>query len=62
MKKIVIRRYQDGEKLRTICIKQDVSATFGVEGDRFVVREYRTGRKIRSVQAPTCSITYRVEG
>ena len=62
MKKIVIRRYQDGEKLKTINIKQDVSVSFGVEKGRFVVRNYRTGEKIRSVKAPTCSISYGVEG
>jgi hypothetical protein len=62
MKKIVIRRYQDGKKLKTVNIKQDVSVSFGVENGRFVVREYRTGKKIRSVQAPACSISYGVEG
>jgi hypothetical protein len=46
-------------KLKTVCIKQDVSVTFGVENGRFVVRDYRTGKKMRSVQAPACSITYR---
>jgi hypothetical protein len=61
MKKIVIRRYQDGARLKTICIKQDVSVTFGVENGRFVIREYQTGKKIRSVQAPACSISFRME-
>jgi hypothetical protein len=60
--KIVIRRYQDGQKLKTLNIKQSVSVSFGVESGRFVVRDYRTGKKIRSVQAPACSISYRVEG
>ena len=50
--RIVIRRYQDGKKLKTVNIDRDVSVSFGVEKGRFVVREYQTGKKIRSVQAP----------
>jgi hypothetical protein len=61
MKTIVIRRNQDGAKLKTVYIKQDVSMTFGVENGRFVVRDYQTGKKIRSVQVPACSISFRTE-
>jgi hypothetical protein len=61
MKKIVIRRYQDGAKLKTVNIKQDISISFGVENGRFVVRDCQTGKKIRSVQAPACSISFRAE-
>jgi protein-disulfide isomerase-like protein with CxxC motif len=61
MKKIVIRRYQDGKKIKTVNIEQDISISFGVENGRFVVRDYQTGKKIRSVQAPACSISFSVE-
>jgi hypothetical protein len=59
--KIVIRRYNDGMTLKTINIERNCSVTYGVENGRFVVREYSTGKKIRSVQAPAGSITYDVE-
>jgi hypothetical protein len=63
MKKIVIRNYNDGSKIKTLRIDGDRSFRFGTEGKRFVVRDCNSGEIIRSIPRPRpdISISCKVE-
>ena len=61
MKYILITDYFTGKTVKKLKLNDKAryrSITYGVEGDRFVVRDYYTNEKLQTCKAPSCSIQF----
>ena len=61
MKCIIIRNYYTYDVVKKLKLNDKAryrSITYGVEGDRFVVRDYYTNEKLQTCKAPSCSIQF----